>query len=547
MPKVIFHFVNPKVSPELEPRRNQMIGHDSMVTTAVVVPQVVCHDLDPHTGIPFMPHIAAHFVGALRDEGFGVQVFDCFGAGPHRRILLGEFMLMGQDVDWILDNLSTNTKVCYIYCRTIAEFVAVERIIAALKKYRPEVKVVLFENVQAVTSYSLRPVAQEWIDKGVDLVLLGEPEDRAGTVTRLLFSGGSFANVPGIACRDPATGGTVVTDPAPLRKDLDAFAMPAWDLFQLDGYWRVGFAHAPCSERRFLPILTSRGCPFRCTFCIAPSVNPEWRARSPSHVVDEMEHFYRTLGISDFHISDLNPTVQDKRTQAICKEIIARNLPITWKLAQGTKIESIKSEETIDLMARAGCVFVSFSPESGSKRLLGIMNKPFDHDHALRMARRMHQLGIRMQAVFIGGVPGEEEDDRQQSLDYARKLLDAGVDEISLVIFTPLPGAALANSIKGFHHYSQCTPSPNWRPDYKELLRYRRRMYLQLFRHRFSAPRELLATLVSIVRRRFATKMEMSIYKQGKLYMLHTAPALFSQRVYPAAAEVSANSRRVTE
>lgn len=494
--------------------------------TAVIVPQVVCHNLDVHTGIPFMPHMAGHLAGMLRHEGFPVQAIDCFGLQPNQTTVIDEFLLMGTDANWVATNLRANVQFAFIYCRTIAEFIAVEKLIAAIRASRPHVRILLFENVQSVTSYSLRHVAVEFIEKGCDVVILGEPETRAAMVIEGLSGGHDLNSIAGIVFRDET--GVHATGNAEMEKNLDALPFPAWDIFPLEGYWSAGFAHAPCGQGKFVPILTSRGCPYRCTFCIAPEVNPTWRARSPANVVDEMEHFYRTLGITDFHVSDLDPTVNDKRTREICSEIIRRKLPIIWKLAQGTKIETIKSEETLELMWRAGCRFVSFSPESGSTRLLKIMNKPFDHAHGLRMARKMAQLGIRMQAVFLAGVPGETESDRRASLRYARDLVRVGVDEVSLVIFAPLPGTALAKSITGYRHYSQLTPSPNWRPDYGVLRWYRARMYSVLFSQKLlSHPRKLMREIASLFTRRFETKMEMSVFKQVKLYGLRWAPRLF--------------------
>jgi anaerobic magnesium-protoporphyrin IX monomethyl ester cyclase len=494
----------------------------------VIVPPVVCHNLDPHTGIPFMPHIAAHLAGALVSAGRRLQVIDCFGLVPNHREVIGEFMLMGLPANRVVGSLRSDVKVIHIYCRTIAEFIAVEALIDAVRRRRPDIKICLFENVQAVTSYSLRHVAEEFIAKGVDCIIFGEPEDRVGEVTYRLENGVNLAGIPGIAYRE-GTAVAVRAD-ATLPRDLDALPMPAWEQFPLNGYWTAGFAHAPCDGRKFLPILTSRGCPYRCTFCIAPEVNPTWRGRSAKHVADEFEHFHRTLGITDFHISDLDPTVNDKRTREICREIIRRKLPITWKLAQGTKIETIKSAETLELMAQAGCRFVSFSPESGSSRLLKIMNKPFDHEHALRMAQKMHKLGIRMQAVFLGGVPGEEPSDRELSVNYAKKLMKAGVDEVSLVIFTPLPGAKLSKAINDFVHYSQCTPSPAWRKDYAVLQAYRRRMYATLFWMKLRYhPVQLLRITKALLTGRFETKMEMSLFKQLKLYLLRYAPWVFRQ------------------
>ena len=503
---------------------SQVLECDGAV--AVIVPPVVCHALDAHTGIPFMPHMAAYVAGALREHGRVVQVFDCFGLQPNERRIRGEFMLLGADPDWVATRLAPDLRAAYIYCRTIAEFIAVEALIVAISEQRPDVHIILFENVQAVTSYALKHVAEEFLKKGAHLVVTGEPETRVGKITDRLELNRPLDDITGVVFLED--GKVVATPDAILERDVDGLPSPAWDLFPLDGYWRAGFAHAPVAGGRFLPILTSRGCPYRCTFCIAPEVNPIWRGRSAKNVVDEMELFYRSLGITDFHVSDLNPTVNDKRTREICAELIERRLPITWKLAQGTKIETIKSEETLELMAAAGCRFVSFSPESGSSRLLKIMNKPFDHDHALRMARKMRTLGIRMQAVFIGGVPGETEDDRRLSVEYATQLVRAGVDEISLVIFTPLPGAELSNALPGFKHYSQCTPSPNWRKDYPVLKAYRRRMYLNFFYRKLQYPRKILREVSAVLfTHRFETKMEMSIFKQAKLYMLRFCPWVF--------------------
>ncbi len=507
---------------------NDNVKKETVAKPAVIlVPPVVCHNLDPHTGIPFMPHMAAHLAGALLQAGREVQVIDCFGLQPHERQVIGEFMLMGVSEEWVAGHLSAEAEVCFIYCRTIAEFIAVERLIREIRKKRSDMKICLFENIQAVTSYSLRYVAEEFIGKGADCIVMGESEDRGAEICRRLESNLSLDGIDGIAYRQ--NGGIVVKPDTRLSKNIDALPLPAWEKFPLQGYWRAGFAHAPCVKgEKFLPILTSRGCPFQCTFCIAPEVNSQWRARSAANVVDEMEHFQRTLGVSDFHVSDLNPTVSEKRTREICSEIIRRGLRISWKLAQGTKIETIRSEDTLELMARSGCRFVSFSPESGSERLLEIMNKPFDHEHGLRMARRMNELGIRTQAVFLGGVPGETPGDRDMSVAYAKELIRCGVDEVSLVIFTPLPGARLSSAINDFSSYSQCTPSPSWRKDYRALTAYRYRMYLTLFAYKLRYhPRKSLREFISLVTCRFETKMEMSLFKQLKLYILRYLPGVY--------------------
>ncbi|MFH2001217.1 MAG: radical SAM protein, partial [Planctomycetota bacterium] len=326
-------------------------------------------------------------------------------------------------------------------------------------------------------------------------------------------------------------GDIVYTRPATPENELDNLPFPAWELFPLQGYWAAGFSHAPISGDRFLPLLTSRGCPYHCKFCLAPTLNNTWRARSASNVVDEMEYFYTTMRITDFHISDLNPTVNDDRIRDICRDILARKLPIKWKLAQGTKIETIKNEETLELMAKAGCKFISFSPESGSKRILKSVNKPFNFDHGIRMTVKMNQLGIRSQACFIAGLPGEGGADRLASLRYLKKLVASGVDEINVPVFTPVPGSDLSQAIKGYTHYSQCTFSPSWREDYRKVSAFRYRMYLTFFLYKLMWPQKVIRELFGFITGRFETKMEMSFFKLFKLMALRYCPWLFRNRM----------------
>ena len=165
----------------------------------------------------------------------------------------------------------------------------------------------------------------------------------------------------------------------------------------------------------------------------------------------------------------------------MCKEIISRNLKFEWKLAQGTKMETIKNESTLKLMKDAGLTFFSFSPESGSVELMKKLNKPFDYNHALKMTSHLNKLNIKTQACFIAGTPPETEKDRKESLDYVKKLIKNGLDEIAVFIYSPIPGSYFADQIGGFKHYSELTRSPKWRKDYRVVNSFRIRMYLTFF------------------------------------------------------------------
>lgn len=493
----------------------------------LIVPPVVCHNLDPHTGIPFMPHMAAHMAGALYREQYNVQVIDAFGLQPNNRILRDDFMLLGVSEEWIVDKINNTTSIVYIYCRTMSEFTCITKISNLIKKKNEKIKIVLFENIQSVTSFSLSEIANDLLDAGCDLLMLGEPELRAKSVTEALINNFDLNKISGLIWKE----NNIIkkTSNEPFNKSLDELPLPLWEKFPLKGYWAAGYAHAPNTNYKFLPILTSRGCPYRCTFCISPSLNPTWRGRSAISVVNEIEYFYKKMNIKEFHVSDLDPTVKESRTIEICEELIKRKLPIKWKLAQGTKIETIKSLSTIDLLKKSGLSFMAFSPESGSSKLLKIMNKPFNHEHGLKMVKRMNEVGIVTQACFIGGVPGETLDDRKQSFNYLKKLIAAGLDEVAVYVFAPIPGAELSKALKGYHSLSQCTFSPTWREDYEEINKYRFDMYKIYFTKLLLNPKKLLKRFIGFISGSHNTKMEMSLKKQIKFWLLKYCPFIFTK------------------
>ena len=111
---------------------------------------------------------------------------------------------------------------------------------------------------------------------------------------------------------------------------MDSLPLPDWSQIPLKNYWNLKYAHGPFSSKKYISILTSRGCPYPCKFCVVPETNNRrWRHKSSKRVVDEMEHYIKKYNIKEFHFEDLNPTVNETRTIELCNEIIKRNLNIT--------------------------------------------------------------------------------------------------------------------------------------------------------------------------------------------------------------------------
>jgi len=464
------------------------------------------------TGIVYMPLGLAYVAAALRREEIPVKVIDAFGERPRQARHEGKFLALGLTYAEVVELIPADARAIFIYAINLTNHLSTLSILKAIKRKYPDLPVVILENTQAVSAYALRFVAPEFHENGADYVLTGEAEHRGVRLARSLMNG---ERDDGLRDLDGLGSSDFFNAPLGAIGELDDLAFPAWDLFPLENYWNLRFAHGPQEKDRYLPLLTSRGCPYPCEFCVVPATNNQkWRARSAQNVVDEIEGWVRKYQVREFHIEDLDPTISDKRTREICQELLRRRLDVTWKIAAGTKVETIRSEETIDLMAEAGCRYISISPETGSPRLLKLMRKPFDLKHAVRLVKRMNQVGIRSQACFVLGYPGETEEDLIMTRNLVRDLTQEGVDEIALFIITPVPGSAIYNQMQGYNSLSELNFSPSWREDYRRLSRFRLGLYTRfLFWKLRYHPLKLLRQPVNFLRRRFETKMEMAPYR----------------------------------
>ena len=472
------------------------------------------------TGIVFMPFGLAYFAGTLQTEGYNCEVVDAFGENPNQIWNEGNFIFRGIQPSEIVDHVNSKSpeppEIFFVYAINLTYHRSTLSIIQKLRHSFPNVPIAVLENTQAVTAYALENIQDEFYDAGATYVVMGEPEERGIKLIKHILSQGKdeqLLKVDGIGFRKD--GVTMHTSAAKKIKNLDSLAFAAWELFPVQNYWKLKYAHGPLTANQYLPILTSRGCPYACRFCVIPETNDlKWRSRSAIHVVDEMEYWLKKWNIKEFHIEDVDPTISDKRTQEICLEIIRRNLLIRWKICSGTKVETIKSEKTIELMAQSGCRYISISPESGSSKVMRLINKPFNYQHAVKLIGKMNDVGIFTQACFVLGFPGEEDEDRKLTRKMVFDLAKAGVSEIALFIVTPVPGSDIHEEFSGYTDYSQLNFSPTWRQDYNEINQFRVKLYAEFlwWKLRFH-PLSILKQPLNFLFRKFNTKMEMTPYR----------------------------------
>ncbi len=480
---------------------------------ALINPPISGQRGDPHTGIPFMPFILAYLAAALDQAGYPLQVIDAFGERPTRSRATGNKVVWGLSPAEIVDALDPAAVRLFLFARAIQDHDLILEIASRLRRRHPRATVIVIENSQAVTSFSLR-FSLPQLFPHIDYAIVGECEAPALELLAALDREETRPPIHGLAYRDEGSSEGYTSFPASEPPaNLDELPAPRWELFPLRSYWQLRIGHGPVSGP-YLTVLSSRGCPYPCTFCVVPDMSGRrWRGKSPAPMADELETLVKRFGVREFHFEDLNSTVARKRMVGLCDEILRRNLEITWKLVSGIKIETI-DEHTVERMAQAGCRYLSFSPESGSPRVLKMMKKTFDHPKALRLTRRMAELGIRTQACFVLGYPGETDEDRDLTTGFVQALVRQGIEEIALFIFTPVPGSEAFGLIDGYRSWSELSFSPAWREDYEDLARFRRGLYLKFMLWKLIwQPRAVARHAVGLIRRRFETKMEMVAYR----------------------------------
>ncbi|MCJ8500142.1 B12-binding domain-containing radical SAM protein [Desulfatitalea alkaliphila] len=263
----------------------------------------------------------------------------------------------------------------------------------------------------------------------LDLIVIGEGEATLAELIPALKTPRRWPDIAGIAFR---RGDAVVRTPErPLIDDLNRLPLPARHLLPMSRYQALGF---PAS------IITSRGCPNRCIFCLGRRmVGSKPRFRDPRRVVDEIAHLL-TYGISRINIADDLFTADKRRVQALCAEITRRGVRFDWSAF--ARVNTV-DPATLQAMRAAGCDSISFGIESGDPEILRRVRKGITLDQARRAVTWSRAAGLRVHASFMCGLPGESPETLARSHRFAEEL---GI-EYGFHFLSPFPGTRVREEI----------------------------------------------------------------------------------------------------
>jgi len=337
------------------------------------------------------------------------------------------------------------------------------------------------------------------LGKPLDFAFAGEAEIGLPTlIKKINENSNTFANIPGLIYRKNKK--TYVNPPL-FFKDIDKFGSPAWDLLKPESYPEAQhgafFKNFPIA-----PIITTRGCPYQCSFCAARLNNgPFLRKRAPVAVVNEIETLYKQRGIREFHIVDDNFTLDKDHAAKILKGIIKLKLKATLAVPNGIRLDTL-DKEILKLMKKAGFYLISVGIESGSDRILKMMNKNLMTGQIREKIKLIKRTGLDVAGFFILGYPGETEKEIRQTINFS---LNLGLLRANYFLFLPLPGTPIYENLKkqskikavNWEKASFTTPAYDGEIKKEKLKKLQREAFIKFFLWR---PQILLANLLKIKR-----------------------------------------------
>jgi radical SAM superfamily enzyme YgiQ (UPF0313 family) len=272
----------------------------------------------------------------------------------------------------------------------------------------------------------------------IDFIFQGEAEYTFPEFLRCRSDPSAWRRIQGLAFRN--NGSIVINPPPPHLKDLDALPHPAYDLVDFAAY------------RSYVGVLTSRGCPFCCSYCEAGALQRYWAAHSVARVFDEIRFLQSLRPVSRLGLVDDTFTVRKERAAEFCREYLNGGWDFLWGAL--ARVDGIDFP-LMKLMFEAGCRNIYFGVESGSDKTLRAIRKGVTRAQASEVIPRAQEYIPQVYASFMWGFPFEELSDLEETLFLAAYLRTFGI-EVQLHLWSPMPRSPL------FKQYqSQLVYDPN--------------------------------------------------------------------------------------
>ncbi|MDR2831072.1 MAG: B12-binding domain-containing radical SAM protein [Methanobrevibacter sp.] len=368
------------------------------------------------SGTLYYPYYLSYAAGVCQSKNIEVNLVDCITEKYNLKDTLRE-----------ISNIGPN----YIVCETTTPTASDDyQTINEIKENFPDIKIIV-----GGTHATVLP--QEVLSKCNGIIVVRKEYDYI--IPEILYHD-DISKVKGVSYKND-NGKIVHNEDAPVIEDLDKlpYVSKVYEQFLNCDDYSYAFAQKP-----MIQILSARGCPNQCNFCSYPSTmgNRLFRARTASNFVDEIEYIYNNMKkIKEIFIEDDTFTVDKKRVEDICDEIIRRGLKPIWSC--NTRVDL--PFKTMRKMKKAGCRLLVVGYESGSQRVLNETKKGITLEQSLEFAKNTKKLKIKVFGCFMIGLKGDNLDAINETYEFAKKVYP---DMCFFQQVVPFPGTEFYTLVK---------------------------------------------------------------------------------------------------
>ncbi|MBF0196838.1 MAG: B12-binding domain-containing radical SAM protein [Planctomycetes bacterium] len=389
----------------------------------------------------------AYLSAALKKENFKVCPIDALGLDieTYQEVDKDDvYLYRGLSIEKIIALIPEDSLMIGISCMFSQEWLFVIELLEGVHLKYPDIPIVVGgEHVSALYEEVLHTCSF------IKACAIGEGEETLVDLAFYFLQGGKGSQLSGIAgtASLDSTGSLVLGPKRKRIQDLDEMPLPDWDSMPIEVYLSSGYGHGT-NQGRTMPLLGTRGCPYSCTFCSNKQMwTTRYVTRTPSKIVDEMEFYRDKYNVSHFDFYDLTAIVRKEWYVAFAEELIKRGMDISYSLPSGTRSEAI-DEEVTALMHKTKCRYLVYAAETGSQRILKLINKKVSLKSLVQSMRsaKKNQMSIRCNLML--GFPDETRLDVMKTVLFQLRLAILGVDDVPLYMFSPYPGSHIFNQLR---------------------------------------------------------------------------------------------------
>jgi len=397
----------------------------------------------------------AYLAANLMQGGYKVHAMDMLAEGYNKEVFKESFIIYGLSIDEMLLRIE-EVRPDIIGISVLFSFIIREvySLCKAIKEKYPEIKIVLGGHHVSATPNDVMK------NEDVDFVMIAEADVNFTLLMESLNGRLPVQNVPNLYYRDNGEIKNTLEHLPPVKKGrgwkyyrrkdagiplkLDELPLPAWDIFPMEAYWKadVRIGGGDVVRDKFAVMLSTRGCPHACYFCLSSLMSgyKGYRMRNNDEIVREIRWLVNKYGVEEILFLDDNFFSGKPQRKRLLKMLAAEFPDLVFSATGGTEVNAL-DHEMIDLMAEANFYKVLIAIEAGDQGLQdSLIDKKVNIGRIPEIVNYLKSKRIEIRALYMIGFPGESRKQIQRTIDLARNL---DVDDFYISIVTPMPGTPL--------------------------------------------------------------------------------------------------------